>query len=71
MPPVLFTMRQLRAQRMTLRQLQAVTGINRGTLSQIERGRLVASSAELDAIADALALDRLENRTLPVSEADA
>lgn len=70
MPAVIFTLRQLREPKMTLRRLEAVTGIHRGTLSQIERGRVVASSEELGAIAEALALDRLENRTVPVWEAD-
>lgn len=68
MPAALFTLRQLRQPKMTLRQLQAATGINRGTLSQIERGRLVASTDELQAIAQALALDRLENRIIPIYE---
>ncbi|RDI73284.1 helix-turn-helix domain-containing protein [Gaiella occulta] len=72
MPPLLRTLREIRmGSRTTLRQLQDRTGINKGTLSQIERGRMVASPAELAAIADALGLDRLENRTVPCFEADA
>ena len=70
MPAAIFTLRQLRQPKMTLRQLEQATGIHRGTLSQIERGRIVASTSELQAIAQALALDGLENRTVPILEAN-
>lgn len=70
MAAALFSMRQLRAPKMTLRQLQQATGINKGSLSQIERGKRVATPDELARIADALAVDRLEIRVVPFLEAD-
>jgi len=69
---VLHTLRQIRVGRgWTLGQLASATGINKGTLSQIERGRLVASQHELRLIAAALELDMLENRTVPCHETTA
>lgn len=58
---------------LSLRELQERAGINRATLSQIERGRLVATPAEADAIALALGLPvgSLVTRTMLVYEAAA
>lgn len=72
MPPVplLRTLREIRVgQGMRLSELANRSGLNRGTLSMIERGRMVASPEELVAIADALGVDRLETRSIPVAEA--
>lgn len=67
-PRMLRTLRELRVEQgLSLRELAEASGVNKGTISQIERGRLVATRAELDAIA--AILDRpLEVRTLVVYE---
>lgn len=52
------TLRDLRlAAGLSLRELEARCRISRATLSQIERGRLVATRAEADALAWALGLN--------------
>lgn len=64
-PTVFRTLRELRLERqMSLKELADATGINKGTLSGIERGRIVATAVELNSIGDVLA-ERLENRTVP------
>lgn len=66
--PYLRTLRELRLELgLTLRQVQERTGLNKGTLSQIERGRLVASPNEALLISLALGF-QLETRTLLVYE---
>lgn len=65
------TLRELRiAQGAKLRELAAVAGLSPGLLSQIERGRLVATPAEADRIAHALRLPAgaLVTRTMLVHE---
>lgn len=52
---------------MTLPELAAGCGLSKATLSQIERGRMVANARELGAISDWLGMP-FENRTVPVSE---
>ncbi len=65
---MLRTLRELRVEQgISLRELAEATGINKGTLSGIERGRVVASRAELDRIGYILGR-RLEVRTLVVYE---
>ena len=67
--PYLRTLRELRLELgLTLKQVQERTGLHKATLSQIERGRLVASPAEAQRIGDALGL-QLETRTVLVYEA--
>lgn len=70
--PVLRTLQQVRVGRATkLPALADQTGINKGSLSQIERGLRVATDAELLRLTAVLGV-RFENRLLPVtSEADA
>ena len=54
-PPPPHTLRELRLnQSMTLRDLATKSGLNKATISQIERGRLVATQAEADQLAEAL-----------------
>ena len=49
------TLRELRLNaEMTLRDLAAASGLHKATISQIERGRLVATEQEADALAAAL-----------------
>jgi transcriptional regulator with XRE-family HTH domain len=51
-------MRDLRVdQALDLRHLQQATGINRATLSQIERGRLSPTAHEITQISRALGVD--------------
>lgn len=65
---MLRTLRELRVEHsLSLSELAAATGINKGTLSQIERGRIVATPAELAAIGAVLGRV-LEVRTLAVHE---
>lgn len=65
---VLRTLRELRLDRgWTLTHLAGLTGINKGTLSQIERGRIVADNDELYSLGLALGA-RLDNRTVPCTE---
>lgn len=66
--PRLRTMRDLRVERkLDLRELEHETGINRATLSQIERGRLSPSPLEIDRIGEALGV-KLELRLQLVHE---
>jgi DNA-binding XRE family transcriptional regulator len=61
------TLRELRlAAGISLRELAETSGLQKGTLSQIERGRIVATKTEADQLATALGLDpgALENATL-------
>lgn len=68
--PYLRTLRELRLELgLTLKQVQERTGLHKGTLSQIERGRLVASPKEARLISQALGF-RMETRTVLVYEAD-
>lgn len=72
MPPVplLRTLRDIRVgQGMRLTELSRLTGLNRGLLSMIERGRMVATPRELQVLSEALGVDVLENRTVPCMEA--
>lgn len=56
--PRLRTMRDLRvAQNIDLRGLEERTGINRATLSQIERGRLSPTARETQLISEALGVE--------------
>lgn len=67
--PYLRTLRELRLELgLTLRDVQARTGLHKGALSQIERGRLVASPREARLISQALGF-QLETRTVLVYEA--
>lgn len=66
--PRLRTMRDLRVEQgVDLRHLEQHTGINRATLSQIERGRLSPSAHEIDRIGAALGV-QLELRLQLVHE---
>jgi transcriptional regulator with XRE-family HTH domain len=57
MPVVARTLRELRIERgMSLRQLGDRSGLNKGTISQIERGRLVATPREVIALEVGLGL---------------
>lgn len=58
------------ARNVTLRELQAATGINRATLSRIEAGLLVPTSRQARLIAACLGIDaaRLATRTYLVVE---
>lgn len=68
--PYLRTLRELRLELgLTLKQVQERTGLHKGTLSQIERGRLVASPREAGLISRALGF-QMETRTVLVYEAD-
>jgi transcriptional regulator with XRE-family HTH domain len=68
--PYLRTLRELRLELgLTLKQVQERTGLHKATLSQIERGRLVASPHEATLISRALGF-KLETRTVLVFEAD-
>lgn len=68
--PYLRTLRELRLELgLTLKQVQERTGLHKGTLSQIERGRLVASPREAALISRALGF-QMETRTVLVYEAD-
>lgn len=65
---MLRTLRELRVEQgMSLAQLAEQSGINKGTLSGIERGRIVANPAELAQIG-AVFGRRLEVRTIAVYE---
>lgn len=67
--PYLRTLRELRLELgLTLKQVQERTGLHKGTLSQIERGRIVASPDEARAISVALGFP-METRTVLVFEA--
>lgn len=51
------TLRELRTSLgLSLRDLEARSGVSRATVSQIERGRLVATTGEADLIAEGLGL---------------
>lgn len=66
---VLRTLRQLRLERgHSLRALAELSGVDKPTLSQIERGRLVANPQELAAIGKAIGAEGLENRVVPCIE---
>ena len=68
--PYLRTLRELRLELgLTLKQVQERTGLHKATLSQIERGRLVANPKEARLISQALGF-KLETRTVLVYEAD-
>lgn len=65
---MLRTLRELRVeQHLSLADPAEASGIDKGTLSRIERGRIVATPAELASIGKALG-KQLEVRTLPVYE---
>lgn len=67
--PYLRTLRELRLELgLTLKQVQERTGLHKATLSQIERGRLVASPREALLISRALGF-QMETRTVLVYEA--
>lgn len=73
MPPValLRTLRDIRVgQGMRLTELSRLTGLDRGLLSMIERGRMVATPRELQVLSEALGVEPLENRTVPCMEAE-
>ena len=66
--PYLRTLRELRLELgLTLKQVQERTGLHKATLSQIERGRLVANPREAQAISEALGFE-METRTVLVFE---
>lgn len=68
--PYLRTLRELRLELgLTLKQVQERTGLHKATLSQIERGRLVASPKEARLISQALGF-QMETRTVLVFESD-
>lgn len=65
---MLRTLRELRVEAgLSLQDLADASGVNKGTISQIERGRIVASPRELAAISSVLDRD-LEVRTLAIYE---
>lgn len=60
--PAIRTLRELRLEAgMTLPELAHLVSVPKGTLSNIERGRMVATDHELGALSNALGT-RLENR---------
>lgn len=62
------TLRELRIERgLSLRETAALTGLHRGVISQIERGRLVARADEMRALQEAIGLP-LETRVMLVSD---
>lgn len=68
--PAIRTLRRLRIDAgYTLPQLADLAGIDRGTLSQLERGRMIANQRELDALGEALQR-RLVNRPQVVAAED-
>lgn len=65
---MLRTLRELRVdEHLSLAELAEKSGVNKGTLSQIERGRIVATPAELVSIGMVFGR-QLEVRTLAVYE---
>jgi transcriptional regulator with XRE-family HTH domain len=65
-PAALRTLRELRLERgLSLRALEELTGVNRGILSQLERGRLIPAGDVLERLADVLEV-RLEWRPMVV-----
>jgi len=56
-PQTEWTLRQLRVRAgLSIRDLERACGVSRGALSMIERGQLVATVAQADAVAVALGL---------------
>jgi DNA-binding XRE family transcriptional regulator len=67
-PLVARTLRELRLDRgLSLRDLSELAGLNRATVSQIERGRLVATPAELSRLEAALDLPLATLNTKPMA----
>lgn len=67
--PPLKTLRELRIEQgLTLPELANRSGISRGTLSMIERGRMVANPDERARLSAVLGLQPLENRMQVVYE---
>jgi transcriptional regulator with XRE-family HTH domain len=65
------SLRELRFEAgLSLRALAEASNVHRAILSQVERGRMVATTAEADRVADALGLPRgsLHTRTVLVHE---
>lgn len=68
--PPLKTLRELRLEQgMTMPDLADRSGISRGTLSMIERGRMVATPDELLRLSAVLGLQPLQSRMQVVWEA--
>lgn len=70
MRPTIRTLREIRRSAgLTLPTLAAETGISRGTLSHLERGRMIANQRELDRLSAALGIT-LVNRPQVVAAED-
>lgn len=70
-PSRIRTLRDVRLEKnVTIRQLERLSGVSRATISQIERGRMIASRTEAARIAEALGLEpgSLRTRTTLVLE---
>jgi transcriptional regulator with XRE-family HTH domain len=68
-PVVARTLREIRLERdLSLRELAGLSGVSYAVISQIERGRMAATSEEAEAIADALGVGALVTRTMLVHE---